>query len=100
MLSSCVVVAALGLLTHWRGELIAVYVIAFPASFVLFARLFYGLRASRTLDKEPIAPGSGWTGPARYDIDKPGYELEDACEKAQQGDVSDLKRLAEEEQSS
>lgn len=102
MLSALVVLTALGWATHWQVELIAVYGIAFLASFPLFARLFYGSRASRTLDKELISPDSGWNriGYLGTDIDKPGYELERAYKKAQQGDASDLKQLAGEEQSS
>jgi hypothetical protein len=102
MLSALVVLTALGWATHWHVELIVVYGIAFFASFLLFARLFYGFRASRTLDKELISPDSGWnrTGYLGTDIDKPGYELERAYKKAQQGDASDLKHLAGAEQPS
>jgi hypothetical protein len=102
MLSALVVLTALGWATHWHVELIAVYGIAFLASFALFARLFYGFRASRTLDKELVSPDSAWnrTGYLGTDIDKPGYELERAYREAQQGDASDLKRLAGEEQTS
>lgn len=99
--SAFVVMAALGWLTHWRLELLVIPLLAFPVSFVLFARLFYGFGASRRLDKELISPASGsdWVH-AKYDIDEPGYQLTQAYEKAQGGDVTDLKRLAEEEESS
>jgi hypothetical protein len=59
MLSALVVLTALGSGTHWHVELIAVYGLAFLASFLLFARLFFGFRASRTLDKELISPDLG-----------------------------------------
>ena len=102
MLSALVVVTALGWATHWRVQLVAVYGVAFIVSFLLFGRLFYGFRASRTLDKELVSPESAWdwTGVLGNDIDKPGLKLERAYKEAQQGDASDLKRLAEEEQSS
>ena len=100
LFSSLVVVVAVGWSTHWRLEiLLPVYLIAFPVFFVLFARIFYGFRASRALDKENISPGSGWTW-RDADLVRPSFQLEDAYEKAQQGDESDLKRIAEEEQSS
>lgn|GEM_PF-3617309 len=97
MLSALIVVTALGWATHWRVQLVAAYGIAFVVSLLLFARLFYGFRASRTLDKELISRDSGWdwTGVLGNDIDNPGYQLERAYKKAQQGDASDLKRLAE-----
>jgi hypothetical protein len=101
MLSALVVVTALGWATHWRVQLVALYGVAFIASSLLFARLFYGFRASRILDKELVSPDSDWnpTGYIGNDIDKPGLELQRAYEKAQQGDASDLKQLAREEQS-
>jgi hypothetical protein len=97
-LSAIVVVLALGSLTHWRSELIAVYVFAFPVSLVLLVRLFYGFRAARRVDMEAISPGSGWS---RYD-DLGGMprRLVDAYEKAQAGDPSEFEHLVEEEQSS
>ena len=97
LLAAFVVVAVLGLLTHWSAELIAVYILGFPISFVLFTRAFYGLRASRKLDKEHVLPDSGPY--PQYDIDLPGIELGRAYEQAQNGDPSHLKRLAELEQS-
>jgi hypothetical protein len=102
MLASLVVVAALGWATHWRVQLVAVYGIAFIVSFLLFARLFYGFRASRRLDKELVSPESGWDwkGALMNEIDKPGLKLERAYEKAHHGDASDFRRLAEDEQSS
>ncbi len=93
MLSASALLTALGQFSHWRSELIAVYMLAFPVAFVLFARLFFGFRASRELDKEPVSPDSGWFG-----YFAPIYPLETAYEKAQRGDVSDLRRLAEEEE--
>jgi hypothetical protein len=98
-LAAFVVVTLLGWATQWRVELVAVYGIAFVVSFLLFARLFYGFRASRTLDKEPISPGSGWTRRDDWHQET-SHRLFDAYEKAQEGDVSGLKRLAEEEESS
>jgi hypothetical protein len=80
-------VAVLGWATHWRVELIAVYGIAFVSSFLLFARLLYGFHASRTLDKEPISPGSGWNRRDDWFQGK-SYRLFDAYGKAQQGDDS------------
>ena len=98
-LSAVVVVTALGWLTHWRWELIPAYMLAFGFSFVRLARLFYGLDASRNLDKELISPESHWDWDhSLYDIDEPGYQVSRAYQKARTGDASALERLAEEEQ--
>lgn len=99
LLCSLTTVIVLGTLTHWRNELIAVYIIAFGVLFVLFARLLYGLRASRALDKERVEDGSAWLERDNWNLET-GYRLREAYEKAQQGDAADLERLAEEERSS
>jgi hypothetical protein len=97
-LSSLVVVTALGWLTRWRSELIAVYIIGALVSFVLFARIFYGVFAARRLDKQSLSPGSGWLRTDDWHQET-SRRLFQAYGKAQLGDLSELKALAEEEES-
>lgn len=97
LLAALVVLTTVGSLTHWRVEWIALYVIATPLSFLLFARLFYGFRASHALDREETSPGSGWS--RRDDLGQAmPNQLFDAYQKAQDGDISGLRHLAEEEE--
>ena len=96
--SALVIATAAGLLTRWRLELLAVPLLAFAVSFVLFSRLLYRRTAVTTRDSEPAPTDLVGDGPhAQYDIDETGYQLSRAYEKLQEGDPSLLERLAEQE---
>jgi hypothetical protein len=93
--ATAVVITILGYLTHWREYLFPIYCVLALACLWFFSRVFYGLSASRLIDKTGVTYGAiprllRWDGRRQEDIAS-------AYEQIQMGNPTEFQRLANEE---
>jgi hypothetical protein len=100
--ASAITVVVVGSLTRWSLSLTFVYFITAAVSLWLFARVFYGFKDAKAVDDAAVSPGSlgyaGYLGPREGFGEEKSRELVDAYEKAQSGDDSELRRMANKEE--